>query len=180
MEACEDAASYYLAFELCTGGTLLEAIEDRFAADWEECVYAAWLIKDSIMRKDFGRTFKFIYPSPRVFVALKKENESWNMSSGYFTSTPMLVLGGFTVRCGCLDFFLDGTAVRFIGSPLPTEACTHSFHQILKTVEYMHLKHVCHRSLGTDAIVLHGKEGFVVNESGGEPGDWSKDQQLHL
>ena len=75
-EACEDAASYYLAFELCTGGTLLEAIEDRFAADWEECVHA----------------------------------------------------------------------------------CTHSFHQILKTVEYMHLKHVCHRNLSTDAIVLHGKE----------------------
>ena len=32
----------------------------------------------------------------------------------------------------------------------------------------MHLKHVCHRDLSTDAIVLHGKEGFVVNESGGE------------
>ena len=30
----------------------------------------------------------------------------------------------------------------------------------------MHLKHVCHRSLGTDAIVLHGKEGFVVTLSG--------------
>ena len=109
VEACEDAASYYLAFELCTGGTLLEAIEDRFAADWEECVYAAWLIKDSIMRKVFGRTFKFIYPSPRVFAALKKENESWNMSSGYFTSTAMLVLGGLQFVPGCLDFFLDGS-----------------------------------------------------------------------
>ena len=42
-KACEDDASYYLAFELCTGGTLLEAIEDRFAADWEECVHAAWV-----------------------------------------------------------------------------------------------------------------------------------------
>ena len=44
----------------------------------------------------------------------------------------------------------------------------------------MHLKHVCHRSLGTDAIVLHGKEGFVVNESGGELESCRKDQQLHL
>lgn len=105
MEACEDAASYYLAFELCTGGTLLEAIEDRFAADWEECVYAAWLIRDSIMRKDFGRTFKFIFPPPRVFVALKKVKESWNMSSGYFASTAILVLGGFLVRSWMFGFF---------------------------------------------------------------------------
>lgn len=53
--------------------------------------------------------------------------------------------------------FLDGSQFPFVN-----EACTHSFHQILKTVEYMHLKHVCHRNLTTDAIVLHGKEGFVV------------------
>ena len=105
MEACEDAASYYLAFELCTGGTLLEAIEDRFAADWEECVHAAWLIRDSIMRKGFGRTFKFIFPPPRVFVALKKVKESWNMSSGYFASTAILVFGGFTVRSWMFGFF---------------------------------------------------------------------------
>ena len=39
-EACEDEASYYLAFELCTGGTLLEAIEDRYAGEWEDCVHA--------------------------------------------------------------------------------------------------------------------------------------------
>lgn len=77
MEACEDAASYYLAFELCTGGTLLEAIEDRFAADWEECVYAAWLIRDSIMRKYFGRTFKFIYPHQEYLQPSKK-----NMNPG--------------------------------------------------------------------------------------------------
>lgn len=41
-EACEDEASYYLAFELCTGGTLLEAIEDRYAGEWEDCVHATW------------------------------------------------------------------------------------------------------------------------------------------
>ena len=40
-EACEDEASYYLAFELCTGGTLLEAIEDRYAGEWEDCVHAS-------------------------------------------------------------------------------------------------------------------------------------------
>ena len=105
MEACEDAASYYLAFELCTGGTLLEAIEDRFAADWEECVHAAWLIRDSIMRKDFGRTFKFIYPSSRVFVALKKDNDSWNMSSGYFASTAILVFWGGSSSLWMFGFF---------------------------------------------------------------------------
>lgn len=42
-QACEDEASYYLAFELCTGGTLLEAIENRYATDWEHCVYATWI-----------------------------------------------------------------------------------------------------------------------------------------
>lgn len=75
-EACEDEASYYLAFELCTGGTLLEAIEDRYAGEWEDCVHA----------------------------------------------------------------------------------CTFATFQILKAMEYMHEKKVCHRSLSTDAVVLHGKE----------------------
>lgn len=82
------------------------------------------------------------------------------MSSGYFASTAMLLVGGFIIRCGCFVFFWTVPS-----SPFVNEACTHSFHQILKTVEYMHLKHVCHRNLCTDAIVLHGKEGFVV---GGE------------
>ena len=72
--------------------------------------------------------------------------------------TAMLLFGG-VYNSLCMFLFLPPTAPI---SQNVNEACTHSFYQILKTVEYMHQKHVCHRNLSTDAVVLHGKEGFFV------------------
>lgn len=75
-EVCEDEASYYLAFEFCIGGGLMEAVEER------------------CMRQ----------PADAVLVAT------------------------------CASF------------------------QVLKAVEYMHQKGICHRNLSTDAALLHSKD----------------------
>lgn len=45
-----------------------------------------------------------------------------------------------------------------------TKVATCASFQVLKAVEYMHQKGICHRNLSTDAALLHSKEP-MLNDS---------------